>query len=311
MNRFVLRTPRISNRTATEWVAGNWVDLRVVTPMFRLVWSIGRGEGFVKVVIFCGGLGTRLREPGGRNLPKPLVRIGYRPILWHLMKYYAHFGHKEFILCLGYGADLIKEYFLNYDEWITNNFTISSGGRDVNLESRDISDWKISFVDTGAQTNVGQRLCAVRPYLEGEDYFLTNYADGLTDMDLNHQIASFKQSGKVGCFLAAKPSYSFHVVQYGQDNLVQDIRSVRDANVLINGGFFVFKQSIFDYIHHGEELVEEPFERLIQQRQLLAYPGQNYWCMDTFKEQTQLTEMFELGDRPWAVWENEVCLDAG
>jgi glucose-1-phosphate cytidylyltransferase len=268
-------------------------------------------RAIVKVVIFCGGLGTRLREPGGRNLPKPLVQIGYRPILWHVMKYYAHFGHTDFILCLGYAADLIKQYFLNYDEWVSNNFTLSNGGRDVHLEGRDISDWRIQFVDTGMRSNIGQRLKAVQPYLEGEELFLANYADGLTDMDLNDQIETFRDSGKTACFLAAKPSYSFHVVRYGEQNLVHDIRSVRDANVIINGGYFVFRQSIFDHMHEGEELVAEPFSRLIEQQQLLAYPYENFWCMDTFKEQAELTEMYESGSPPWAVWDCPVASGSG
>lgn len=258
----------------------------------------------MKVVIFCGGLGTRLREAGRSNIPKPLVRIGYRPILWHVMKYYAHFGHKDFILCLGYAADAIKQYFLQYDEWVTNNFTLSNGGRQISLESSDISDWQIRFVDTGLHANVGQRLRAVRPYLGDDEMFLANYADGLTDLHLPDEVQALRDSDAVGCFVAVKPSYSFHVVRYGEDNLVQDIRSVKDSDVIINGGYFVFRRSIFDYMKEGEELVVEPFARLIAQRRLLAYPYANFWCMDTFKEQAELTDLYERGSPPWAVWEN-------
>ncbi len=270
----------------------------------RLAPAIREGCNTLKVVIFCGGLGTRLREPGGRNLPKPLVQIGYRPILWHVMKYYAHFGHKEFILCLGYAADLIKQYFLNYDEWVSNNFLLSNGGRNVELEAQDISDWRIHFVDTGLRANIGERLCAVKPYLGDDEMFLATYADGLTNLNLSHQIGTFSESGKIGCFLAVKPSQSFHVVHFDHNNLVQDIRSVQDSGVIINGGYFVFRRSIFDHIEPGEELVLQPFSRLIRQQQLLAYPYENFWSMDTFKEQTELTEMYERGKPPWAVWEN-------
>src|SRR5947207_3840019 len=134
----------------------------------------------MKVVLFCGGLGMRLREYS-ENIPKPLVQIGYRPILWNVMKYYAHFGHKDFILCLGWKGDLIKDYFLNYDERVSNDFVLSSGGK-IDLLHQDIRDWRITFVDTGADASVGQRLLAVKSHLAGEEVFLANYSDGLSDL---------------------------------------------------------------------------------------------------------------------------------
>ena len=134
----------------------------------------------MKVVLFCGGLGMRLRDYS-ETIPKPMVNIGYRPILWHVMRYYAHYGHKDFILCLGYKADIIKDYFLNYNEYISNDFLMSNGGRDLKLVNSDIKDWNINFVDTGMGTNIGERLVAVKKYLEDEDMFLANYSDGLTD----------------------------------------------------------------------------------------------------------------------------------
>ena len=149
----------------------------------------------MKVVLFCGGLGTRLREYTG-EIPKPMVKIGYRPILWHLMKYYAHFGHNDFVLCLGYKADVIKEFFLRYEEWISNDFTLSKGGKELTLENNDIEDWNITFVDTGLHANIGERLVAVRKYVEDEEMFLANYSDGLTDLDLNAMIAQFRASGQ-------------------------------------------------------------------------------------------------------------------
>ena len=128
----------------------------------------------MKVVLFCGGLGTRLREHTG-EIPKPMVKIGYRPILWHLMKYYAHFGHTDFVLCLGYKADVIKEFFLHYEEWISNDFTLSKGGKELTLENNDIENWSITFVDTGLHANIGERLVAVRKYVQDEEIFLANY----------------------------------------------------------------------------------------------------------------------------------------
>src|SRR5687768_8893066 len=144
----------------------------------------------MKVVLFCGGLGTRLRDYSD-SIPKPLVEVGTRPIIWHLMKYYAHFGHKDFILCLGYGGNAIKQYFLNYDESRSNDFVLSKGGKKIELEKSDIEDWTIRFVDTGMHSNVGERLRRVRRFLEGEEMFLANYADCLSDINCDTHIASF------------------------------------------------------------------------------------------------------------------------
>src|SRR6266702_7180278 len=149
----------------------------------------------MKVVLFCGGLGLRLRDYS-ETIPKPMVTIGYRPILWHVMKYYAHFGHKDFILCLGYRADVIKNYFVNYSELISNDFVLRNGGRDVKVFNRDIDDWTITFVDTGANTNIGQRLKAVEKYLDGDEVFLANYSDNLTDFQLPKLIDRFHEQNK-------------------------------------------------------------------------------------------------------------------
>lgn len=256
----------------------------------------------MKVVLFCGGMGTRLGEVSG-NLPKPMVKIGYRPILWHIMKYYAHFGHKDFVLCLGYKADAIKKYFLEYNEFITNDFIMSNGGKELSLRKSDISDWRISFVDTGFKSNIGQRLMAVQAYLEGEDIFLANYADGLTNLYLPDMISYFQKSGKIGCFICVKPSQTFHVVDMDDDCLIKRINSVRNSNILINGGFFIFRKEIFDYLKNGEELVNEPFQRLISEKQLIGYRYDQFWCMDTFKEHQELNDMYNEGDAPWEVWD--------
>ena len=255
----------------------------------------------MKVVLFCGGMGARL---GGMSeaIPKPMVKIGYRPILWHLMKYYAHFGHRDFILCLGYKADTIKEYFVNYNEYISNDFTMSNGGKELKLENSDILDWNITFVDTGLRSNIGQRLKAVENYLHGEEMFLANYSDGLTNMPLSQMINFFVKSGKIASFVCVKPSQTFHVVSLGAQDLVKDIRYVKDTDILINGGYFVFRKEIFKYIKNGEELVEQPFQGLIQENQLLGYRYDQFWCMDTFKEQQELTDMYNQGNAPWEVW---------
>lgn len=259
----------------------------------------------MKVVLFCGGLGTRLREYS-ETIPKPMVEIGYRPIIWHLMKYYAHFGHKEFILCLGYRGDYIKRYFLQYDECLSNDFVLSQGGRTVHLFNNDIADWSITFVDTGLHSNIGQRLRAVQRYIGDDEVFMANYSDGLSDLDLNAYLAHFYAQDKIASFLSVKPSQSFHHVEHDANGLVTSISAVDQGNFWINGGFFIFKRQIFDYLHAGEELVAEPFQRLIAAQQLVTYCNPGFWaCMDTFKEKKLFDDLYASGRTPWAVWEQE------
>jgi len=258
----------------------------------------------MKVVLFCGGLGTRLKEYS-ETIPKPMVDIGYRPIIWHLMKYYASYGHKDFILCLGYKGDYIKNYFLNYDECLSNDFVLSDGGRQVRLFNSDIEDWTITFADTGLNSNIGQRLKAVEKYLQGEEIFMANYSDGLTDLPLPEYLEYFNRRNKIAGFLSVKLSQSFHIVNIGEENCVANIQSVNQSDLWVNGGFFVFKKEIFDYIHEGEELVQAPFYRLIAQNQLITYPYQGFWaCMDTFKEKQIFDDLFHSGKMPWVVKEN-------
>jgi glucose-1-phosphate cytidylyltransferase len=256
----------------------------------------------LKVVLFCGGLGLRLRE-AGENTPKPLTAIGNRPILWHLMKYYAHFGHKDFILCLGYKADSIKQYFLKYDETISNDFVLSEGGRKVDLLASDIHDWKITFVDTGLNSNIGMRLKAVEPFLKGEEMFLANYSDGVSDLPLTAMIDTFRTRDAVACFAGVVPTQSFHLVRIEDGGRVKSIQHVKNVGMRVNGGFFVFRRQIFDWIKAGEELVEEPFQRLAAAGKLLAYPYDGFWaCLDTFKDKQLLEDLYSRGQVPWEVW---------
>jgi len=258
----------------------------------------------MKVVLFCGGLGTRLREYS-ESIPKPMVNIGYRPILWHVMRYYAHYGHKDFILCLGYKADIIKKYFLNYDECLSNDFILSLGGKKLELLSSDIQDWKITFVDTGLTSNIGQRLKTVEAYLEGEEVFLANYSDGLTDLPLPRFIDYFYENRKIAGFLCVKPTQSFHVVSMKDNGMVSAIQHVAQSDIWINGGYFIFRKEIFKYINEGEELVQEPFSRLSEMEELMAYKYEGFWaCMDTFKDKQQLDDLYAHGHAPWEVWKS-------
>jgi glucose-1-phosphate cytidylyltransferase len=255
----------------------------------------------MKVVLFCGGLGMRIREYP-EPVPKPMITIGYRPILWHVMKYYAHFGHKDFILCLGYKADVIKNYFRNYDECVSNNFVLSNGGRDLRLLNSDIHDWNITFVDTGLQSNIGQRLKAAEPYLAGESMFLANYSDGVSDLPLPQYVDHFVKRDKIASFVAVRPTQSTHAVSIEGDT-VTGISPISKAGIRINGGFFVLRSEIFDFMEDGEELVEAPFQRLIDREQLIGYKYDGYWgCMDTFKDKQQLDDLYSRGVAPWELW---------
>lgn len=256
----------------------------------------------MKVVLFCGGAGMRLRGYAD-DVPKPMVQIGTRPILWHLMKYYAHFGHKDFILCLGYKGNSIKDYFLNYDESVSNNFIWSQGGKKVEYLNRDIDDWTITFVETGTYSNIGERLKAAEPYLQGEEIFLANYGDGLSDVPLPQMLDMFEKSSAIASLLLVQPTASFDIVNAASSGTVRDICALNNSDIWINGGFFAMRQDIFHYIRPGEELVREPFQRLIDRQALLAYKYSGFWqCMDTFKDKQRLEELNQ-GAPAWKVWD--------
>jgi len=261
------------------------------------------GDHNVKVVLFCGGQGLRLRDHT-ELLPKPMVTVGYRPILWHVMRYFAHFGHKEFILCLGYKADVIKDYFLHYEETLSNDFVLSGDSGAVELLRRDIADWRITFVETGLDANVGQRLKAVQRYV-GDEPFLANYGDVLTDASLDERIDSFLATDATAAFMCVRPtSYSFHIVRLGDTNLVTRIDGVGTSDLWINGGYFIFRPEIFEAIGPGEDLVEEPFTRLISAGKLQGDPYEGYWApMDTLKDVQALQRAFDTGRPPWAIWQ--------
>lgn len=246
----------------------------------------------------------RMREYSD-TIPKPMVKIGYRPIIWHVMKYYAHFGHKDFILCLGWQGNVIKDYFLNYDECVSNDFTLSNGGRDIELLNKDIDDWNITFVDTGITSCIGERLRRVKEHVQDEEYFLANYTDGLSDLNLDLLIDQHIENGSTATFVSVSPTQSFHAVSTDEQGRVYDISAIANSDVWMNGGYFVLSNDIFDYIHPDEELVEAPFSRLIAESRLSSFRFNGFWsCMDTYKEMNMLHDLYEKGERPWAVWED-------
>jgi glucose-1-phosphate cytidylyltransferase len=259
----------------------------------------------MKVVLFCGGAGMRLRGYAD-DVPKPMVEIGTRPILWHLMKYYAHYGHKDFILCLGYKGNSIKDYFLHYDEAASNDFVWSQGGKKIHFLNRDIDDWTITFVQTGANATIGERLKAVESYLEGEEMFLANYADGLSNVPLPDVVERFRRSNAIASLLLVQPTATFDIVHCDRGGSVKGICGLSQSEIWINGGFFVLRSEIFQYMNPGEELVREPFQRLIEKEALLAYKYTGFWqCMDTFKDKQRLEELNQTS-APWKVWNRSV-----
>jgi glucose-1-phosphate cytidylyltransferase len=258
----------------------------------------------MKVVLFCGGLGMRMRE-GPASAPKPMNMIGDRPLLWHVMRYYAHFGHTEFILCLGYGASAVKDYFIHYDETQSNDFTLVAGGRNIEMHSTDITDWNISFIDTGLHSTIGERLMRVRPLVENDEMFLANYADTLTDAPLDQLVDRFRRSPEaVVSMLAVPPVSTHHVVEIADNGEVTGVRAVADLMQYENGGYFVMRPSIFDVLRHGEDMVPNAFDRLVPQRRLLAHRYSGFWrAADTFKDRAELEDMFHRGQCPWMLWD--------
>ncbi|WP_265442453.1 sugar phosphate nucleotidyltransferase [Flexivirga meconopsidis] len=258
----------------------------------------------MKVVLFCGGYGMRMRSSADDILTKPMHLVGPRPIMWHVMRYYAHYGHKEFILCLGYGANQIKEHFLRYDETASNDFVLRGG--EVDLLSHDIADWTITFVDTGLHSPIGERLRQVREHLGDDEMFLANYADVLTDAPLDQMIDEFTDSGCAASLMAVPPQSSFHVVQFDDDHRVNEVDQVGRMAIWENGGYFVLRPEIFDYLPENGDLVEDVCVKLAGEGRLKAYPYSGFWKpADTFKERAQLDEEWERGDAPWAVWREQ------
>jgi glucose-1-phosphate cytidylyltransferase len=260
----------------------------------------------MKVVLFCGGLGMRMRD-GVSSGPKPMAMVGERPLLWHVMRYYAHFGHTDFILCLGYGAAYVKDFFLSYDETRSNDFVLENGARDLKLFSTDISNWRITFVDTGLNSPIGERLRRVRQFVADESMFLANYADVLTNAPLPDIVARFAASDAVASLLAVPPQSSHHVVEIGDDGRVAHVTPMRDLRQWENGGYFVLRPEIFDHLSEGEDLVEDAItRRLVPLQRVLAYPYKGYWSpADTVKERAQLEDMYQRGYCPWMIWDRD------
>jgi glucose-1-phosphate cytidylyltransferase len=254
-----------------------------------------------KVVILCGGLGTRLREETEYR-PKPLVPIGNRPILWHIMKSYAAFGFTDFILALGYKGEMIKDYFLNCDLW-NNDFTLHLGSKRIEPRAPSIEEaaWTVTFVDTGTATATGGRLKRLEPYLRGEQRFMLTYGDGVSDVDLEALLRFHDRSGCDVTVTGVRPLARFGELIVRDERVVRFAEKPVSGDAWINGGYFVMTPAIFETIGgDGTALEVEPLERMARERRLAVYRHDGYWqCMDTFREMQLLNEQWKSGKAPW------------
>ena len=259
------------------------------------------------VIILCGGEGTRIADVSRDAVPKPLIRIGDKPILWHIMKIYAHFGYTNFILALGHLGWEIKSYFLNHRLMDCDFELIARGGTtEVKVHSRpDISDWRITFAETGARTQTGKRIALCRKYV-GTDHFMATYGDGVGDVDIGALGAFALEKDKIGTVTSVTPSSRFGDIEVGPDGIVSAFAEKQDAGGgTINGGFFVFKREFFDIAErHGDVMLErEPMDDLVAMGELAAYRHRGFWePMDTMREFKQLNGLWESGEAKWKMW---------
>ena len=261
-----------------------------------------KNEG-MKVVILCGGEGTRLREETEYK-PKPMVTVGGLPILWHIMKTYSHYGFNDFVLCLGYKGDVIKQFFLTH-ELMNNDATINLGDRthDVIHKGSKFEDWTITFAETGLKSMTGSRLKKIEKYIDGDNFFMT-YGDGLSNQSIKDELEFHHKAGKTATLTGVHPQSKFGLIKPGKDNLVETFVEKPVLYDYVNGGFYVFKKDIFDNLSMDETcaLEAEPLTSLVQKRQVAMFKHEGFWfAMDTYKDYLELNKMWDEGKRPWKV----------
>ena len=258
----------------------------------------------MKVVILCGGKGTRLPEETEYQ-PKPMIDIGGRPMLWHIMKTYAHHGFRDFVLCLGYKGEMIKQYFLNY-KWLNSDFAIELGSQRVELlnDHRE-TDWRVTLVDTGLHAMTGARVKRVEPYIDGDTFMLT-YGDGVTNLDINNLLRFHESHGKIGTVTGVSPPSRYGELGIDGDQVISFREKPHVQDAFISGGYFVFNRAFFEYLSadDGCILEREPLEQLTIDGQLKVYQHNGFWqCMDTARDYSYLKELWDQGHTPWRVWD--------
>lgn len=257
----------------------------------------------MKVILLAGGMGTRLSEETDLR-PKPMVEIGGKPILWHIMKIYSHYGINEFIVCLGYKGYYIKEYFHHYFLYNSDvTFDFSIGEQERMIHNSNTEPWRVTLVDTGAETMTGGRLKRVKDYI-GNETFMMTYGDGVSDIDINKLLAFHKQKGKKATLTAVLPSGKFGALEIEDDEIKSFIEKPKGDGNWINGGFFVLEPSVIDLIKDDSIIWErEPLEKLVSDGELAAYHHTGFWKpMDTLRDKIDLNAMWETGKAPWKLW---------
>lgn len=260
----------------------------------------------MKVIILCGGYGTRIRDVAD-NIPKPMISVGGVPILWHIMKYYAHFGHNKFTLCLGYKSNVIKDFFLNY-EALTRDFTISLGSsKSIEFHTEHTeSDWKVTLAETGLDAMTGARLKRVQKYVADDENFMLTYGDGVGDVDLDKLLEFHRAHGKILTVTGVRPPGRFGELVSAGNGLVTEFNEKPQATGgRISGGFFVCKREIFDYLEDRQDLVfeQQPLRQLVKDGQMMVFEHDGFWQpMDTHREFQLLNSLVESGKAPWVVW---------
>lgn len=255
----------------------------------------------MKVVLLAGGLGTRMREETEYK-PKPMVEVGGKPVLWHLMKSFASYGINNFVICTGYRGEVIKDYFLNYDAR-NNDFTAHLGEASrIEVHGRHAEmDWKVTVADTGATTMTGGRVKRVSKYIS--ERFMVTYGDGLADVNILELLAFHRSHGKLATVTTIRPLSRFGVMDLDATGQVQQFREKPQTDDYVNAGFFVFEPEVMNYLDEECVLEQAPLERLAAEGQLMAYRHEGFWQpMDTYREFTMLNEMWESGNAPWKVW---------
>lgn len=258
----------------------------------------------MKTIILCGGTGTRLKEETEFK-PKPMVYVGGKPILWHIMKIYAEHGYNEFILALGYKADYIKDYFLNQKAF-TSDFTLDTVTHKHKFylsDRKEVDKFKITFVDTGLDTMPGERILLCKKYItEGDGRFMVTYGDGVSDLNISKLVQFHKKQKTIGTITGVHPKFKYGMVKVDKNNRVQQFAEKPVLNDYVNGGFMVFEKEFFDYLKPGE--TEHPaLQHLAREQQLSLYKHDDFWfCMDTHKEVEDLNKIWAGGDVPWKTW---------
>ena len=279
------------------------VQSRIEVTVQKQKYREEKGNTFMKVVILAGGLGTRISEESHLK-PKPMIEIGGRPILWHIMKYYSEFGFHDFVICLGYKQYVVKEFFADYFLH-TSDVTFDLANNKMEVHNNYAEPWKVTLVDTGLHTMTGGRVKRIQPYI-GDEPFMLTYGDGVCNVDLEALVKFHKSHGRIATITTVNIGQQKGVLDIGPDNVIRSFREKSDSDgAVINGGFMVMNPQVFDYLKDDQTVFEqEPMQRLASEGELMSFYHDGFWqCMDTLREKNLLESLWQSGNAPWKIWE--------